>query len=332
MDLEQPITVYGAGSWGTTLAIHLARKGRPVLLWGRSEAHREEMSSVRENRKYLPGIPFPGFIHVVPEGRPPAPSGPMAVLAVPSDGVRSFLADVQGRGEATWVITTKGIEVETGQRMSEVVGEVAGVGQEQIVTLAGPSLAQEVAEGKPAAILAASVSEDAAARVQEAFASDRFRVYRSQDPVGVELATSLKNPMAVAAGVVDGLGLGHNARGALLTRGLAEITRLGVALGGQRETFQGLAGVGDLITTCTSALSRNYKLGSMIGQGLSLDEAMSRMTMVAEGVKTTKAAVKLADGVEVEVPILEKVAEILFQGLDPSDALESLMTRPLRAE
>ena len=343
MTLSEPVMVYGAGSWGTTLALVLAGKGVPVLLWGRDEVQRGAMTRERENRKYLPGIPFPGFIHVVPEGAPPRPAGSVAVLAVPSHGIRELLAAVEPKDGVTWVIATKGLEEGTGYRMSQVVAD-AFVGSaasspvpfhpasSPLVTLAGPSLAREVAEGKPTALLAASTSESAAAHVQELFATERFRVYRSSDPIGVELATSLKNGIALAAGIAEGLELGRNTLGALLTRGLAEITRLGVALGAQMETFLGLAGVGDLVTTCTSPLSRNNQLGRLLAQGHSLDAALGKMTMVAEGVRTTRAAVSLAADKGIEVPILAQVERILFHGLDPAEAIDALMTRPLRAE
>ena len=336
--LTEPVLVYGAGSWGTTLALLLAGKGIPVLLWDRDAPHRAAMVRERENRKYLPGMPFPGFIHVVNEDRPPAPPGEFAVLVVPSHGVRDLLRTVppvpatsSARG-TIWVIATKGLEEGSGFRMSQVVQDERPMASDRLVTLAGPSLAKEVAQGRPAAVLAASTSESAAARVQDLFSTDRFRVYRSLDPVGVELATSLKNGIALAAGISEGLGLGRNALGALLTRGLAEITRLGVALGAQVETFLGLAGVGDLVTTCTSPLSRNHELGVLLASGLSLEEALGRMSMVAEGVRTTRAAVALAEAKGVEVPILAQVERILFHGLDPAEAIGALMTRPLRAE
>ncbi|MEZ4650622.1 MAG: NAD(P)H-dependent glycerol-3-phosphate dehydrogenase [Candidatus Eisenbacteria bacterium] len=337
MTLAEPVMVYGAGSWGTTLALVLSGKGIPVLLWGRDEVQRGSMGRERENRKYLPGIPFPGFIHVVPEEAPPRPEGSVAVLAVPSHAIRELLAAVEPKNGVTWVIATKGLEEGTGYRMSQVVSDALGHTEPRaescsLVTLAGPSLAREVAEGKPTALLAASTSEEAAGHVQELFATERFRVYRSSDPIGVELATSLKNGIALAAGIAEGLGLGRNTLGALLTRGLAEITRLGVALGAQMETFLGLAGVGDLVTTCTSPLSRNHQLGRLLAQGNSLDAALAQMTMVAEGVRTTRAAVSLAAERGVEVPILAQVERILFHGLDPAEAIDALMTRPLRAE
>ena len=330
--MQSPVTVYGAGSWGTALALLLAEKGIPTLLWARNPAQRAEMIARRENTKYLPGFPFPGFIHVVPEDAPPAPAGSTAVLAVPSHGLRPLLEDIPGAASPLWVIATKGLEEESCLRMSEVLDGVRGTDANGRVTLAGPSLAKEVAQKLPAAVLAASESEEAAKTVQGLFAGDRFRVYRSSDPVGVELATSLKNVVAVAAGIADGLELGKNAQGALLTRGLAEITRLGVRLGARVETFLGLAGVGDLVTTCTSELSRNHSLGVAMGRGASLDEALAGMSMVAEGVNTTTAARSLAQKYEVEAPITEQLYRILFEGREAAVAINELMTRPLRAE
>lgn len=328
-----PITVYGGGSWGTTLAIHLGLQGKAVALWEWDGVQRERMTQERENRKFLPGIPFPGFIHVVREEAPPAPEGEIAILAVPSHGVRALMERLTGSGPATlWVSATKGLEADTCLRMSQVLETVGAIPSERIVVLAGPSLAREVSEGKPAVLLSASTSPESARQVQELFATDRFRVYTSADPVGVELATSLKNVIALAAGIADGLGLGNNARGALLTRGLAEITRLGVALGAKVETFLGLAGVGDLVTTCTSPLSRNHTLGEALGRGVPLEKALAGMSMVAEGVRTTQAALRLAERAGVEVPISREIGRILFEGRDPSRALQELMTRPLRAE
>lgn len=326
-----PVTVYGGGSWGTTLAVHLARTEQAAALWIRDRAQREKVSQERENRKYLPDIPFPGFIHVLPEELPPAPEGEVAVLAVPSHSVRQLLGQLPASGETVWVIAAKGIEEGTGLRMSQVAGEVLGSGA-RLVILAGPSLAREVVEERPCAILAASESTESAERIQSLFSTERFRVYTSTDVTGVELATSLKNVIALAAGIADGLELGQNARGALLTRGLAEITRLGTALGARVETFLGLAGVGDLVTTCTSPLSRNHTLGEALGRGVSLERALGTMTMVAEGVRTTRAAIELADRHGVDVPIARQVGRILFEGLEPMRAMHDLMTRPLRSE
>jgi glycerol-3-phosphate dehydrogenase (NAD(P)+) len=327
-----PITIYGAGSWGTTLGIHLARKGIAVRLWDKDLGHARQLASDRENRKHLPGISLPDLVQVVYEEGVPAPTGDLVVLAVPSQGMRWLLTALRASDPLVWVVATKGLEEGSCLTMREVVREVRGPASGPVVVLAGPSLAREVAELKPAAILSASDDVDAARRVQQLFATERFRVYTSPDPFGVELGTSLKNVVALAAGVADGLDLGQNARGALLTRGIAEIRRLGEALGAKPETFLGLAGVGDLVTTCTSTLSRNHTLGEALGRGEKFEEAMERIGMVVEGVTTAKAACALAERAGVEMPISRQVFRILFEGLDPAEALHELMTRPLRPE
>lgn len=325
----RPITIYGGGSWGTTLAIVLARQGTPVSLWVRDPIEGSAMAQLRENRKYLPGIRFPDLIHVVPEVGPPSCPGGEAVVAVPSHAIRGLVSGWSGSAPAVWVIASKGLEEDTCLRLSQVVAELSPA---PVVVLAGPSLAREVAMEKPTAILAASEDMEEARIIQQRFVTPRFRVYCSDDPVGVELATSLKNVVALAAGMAAGLDLGANALGALVTRGLAEITRLGLAMGARMETFLGLAGVGDLVTTCTSPLSRNHALGEALGRGQRLDDVLRSMTMVAEGVRTAHAAVQLAARVGVEVPIAAQVHRILTEGLDPRAALGELMTRPLRSE
>ncbi|MCA9729756.1 MAG: NAD(P)-dependent glycerol-3-phosphate dehydrogenase [Candidatus Eisenbacteria bacterium] len=329
--MDRPITIYGGGSWGTTLAVLLARSGTPVTLWARDPEQGAQMAALRENVKYLPGIRFPDLIRVVHEATPPACPGGEAVVSVPSHAVRGFVASMSGPAPAVWVIASKGLEEGTCLRMTEVVAQSSREPLPAVV-LAGPSLAREVSAGKPTALLAASDDDAEARRIQKRFASERFRVYRSSDPVGVELATSLKNVVALAAGIAAGLDLGANALGALVTRGLAEITRLGLALGARMETFLGLAGVGDLVTTCSSPLSRNHALGEALGRGQRLEDALRSMTMVAEGVRTAHAAVHLAERVGVEVPIASQVHRILAEGLDARTALDELMTRPLRSE
>jgi glycerol-3-phosphate dehydrogenase (NAD(P)+) len=328
----EPITIYGGGSWGTTLALLLGRRGFEVALWDRDPAQRARLANDRENRSFLPGMVFPPSIHVLSEAEVPAPSGRLVVLAVPSHGLRWLMQELVRGGEHLWIVATKGLEEGTTLTMSQVVRQVAGEGAGPIVVLAGPSLAREVAEEKPAAVLAASLEADPAILVQRTFATDYFRVYTSNDPMGVELGTSLKNVIALAAGIADGLGLGQNARGALLTRGLAEISRLGEAMGARPETFVGLAGVGDLVTTCTSPLSRNHTLGEALGRGEPLAGAMERIGMVVEGVRTTRAVCELAAKVKLEMPIAQQVYRILFEEVPPAVALRELMTRPLRAE
>jgi glycerol-3-phosphate dehydrogenase (NAD(P)+) len=327
-----PVTIYGGGSWGSTLAIHLGRLGRRVRLWDVDALHAREMARVRENRKHVPGIPLPDSVEVLYDEEVPAPAGEAVVLAVPSHALRPLLGGIARDARPLWIVATKGLEEETCLTMRQVVEQVRGEDGGTIVVLAGPSLALEVAQGKPSALLSASVEPAAAAAVQRLFASDRFRVYTSADPLGVELATSLKNVVALAAGIADGLALGQNARGALLTRGLAEIRRLGEKLGAKPETFLGLAGVGDLVTTCTSPLSRNHTLGEALGRGRTVEEALSEIGMVVEGVRTTSAACRLAERAGVEMPIARQIYRILFEGTRPADALHELMTRPLRPE
>ena len=327
-----PVTVIGGGSWGATLAIHLARKQIPVRLWDADPLHRTDMARERRCRKYLPEFEFPPCLEVVDEALCPRGGPGFVLLAVPSHALRQVARDFLTDGQVTWIVATKGLEEGTGLTVSQVVREARPGSSEPVVVLAGPSLAKEVAEGKPCAILAASQDDAAAGAVQRLFATEMFRVYTSGDPLGVEIGTSLKNVVALASGILDGLELGQNARGALLTRGLAEIRRLGEAIGARAETFLGLAGVGDLVTTCTSPLSRNHTLGVALGQGETMESAMARIGMVVEGVRTTRGAVTLAKRVGVEMPIAVQVHRILFEGVPPAEALHELMTRPLKAE
>ena len=284
----------------------------------------------------MPGFSFPASLRVASEAVPPPPAGLPAVLAPPSHGLRALLESLRSQGtDATsraWIIATKGLEEETCLRMSEVHGGVMPEEANSLAVLTGPSLAREVAEGKPAAVLVAARGAAVASEVQSLFSSERFRVYTSDDAIGVEIAGALKNVIALAAGIADGLELGQNARGALLTRGLAEMSRLGHALGARGETFLGLSGMGDLVTTCTSTLSRNHSLGEALGRGRLLEQALAESSMVAEGVRTTRAARLLAARHRVELPIAEQVGRILFEGVDARVALRELMTRPLRSE
>lgn len=328
--LPERAVVYGGGSWGTTLALHLARNGHPVRLWVRDAAQALAIQETRVNVHYLPGFSLPDSVRIC-SGTPPSPVGVPAVIAVPSHAVRSLVTQLAAETPPVWVSATKGLEESTCLRMSQILDELAG-DRAPIVVLTGPSLAREVAAEKPAVLLAASVDPAAALVVQRLFAGPALRVYTSSDVVGAELAGALKNVVALAGGMVDGLDLGQNARGALLTRGLAEIGRLGEALGARAETFLGLAGVGDLVTTATSPLSRNHALGVALAQGTPLARALSELGMVAEGVASTRAALALAATVDVEMPISSQVGRILWEGLDVRLALRELMTRPLRSE
>lgn len=326
------VAVLGAGSWGTALAILLAGRGVQVKLREWQKPIAPEMEEVRENKYFLPGFTFPPSLHVFYEIETALEETHTAVLAVPSRILPGYLELIPHAyiKDRDWVIATKGLAEDSGERMSEVVARrLPGA---KTAVLAGPSLAREVAAGQPTTVLAASEDSACAERVRELFHGPTFRVYSSDDPIGVEIGTSLKNVVALAAGIIDGMGLGANAKGALITRGLAEITRLGVALGAKRETFLGLAGVGDLVTTCSSGLSRNRTLGESIGRRIPLDEALASMEQVAEGVPTTRSAVGLSRRVGVEMPITEQIYRVLFEGLDPEEALSSLMARPPRPE
>ncbi len=328
--------VLGAGGWGTTLAIVLAENDREVVLWDRDPARAEATRRGRENATFLPGVELPERIDVTSRLGEAVAGMAMVVFVVPSHTMRSTAAAVRESGSpggrALIVSATKGLEEGTLCRMSEVLRDELRVDAGRIVSLAGPSHAEEVSRRVPTSIVAAGVDEGVCREVQEAFVRPYLRVYTNDDIVGVELATGLKNSIAIAAGILDGLGCGDNTKAALVTRGLAEITRLGLALGARGETFSGLAGVGDLVVTCLSRHSRNRRVGEAIGRGQSLEEALSGMVMVAEGVRTTRAAVELGRRHGVELPIIEMVHRVLFEGHDPREAVQMLMTRPPRAE
>jgi glycerol-3-phosphate dehydrogenase (NAD(P)+) len=326
--------VLGAGSWGTALAVHLGRRG-PVSLWARAEDGPARIAEQRENRSYLPGVPLTPGVSVAAEVAEALEGAGVIVLAVPTQFVRGFLE--RHRGAGAWsvplAIAAKGIEVGTLALPSAIVGQVLGPQAEaRAVAFSGPSFAREVVDGEPTAVVAASPDVVQAEAVQRLFSHDNLRVYTSPDALGVHLAGALKNIVAIAAGVLDGLNHGSNALAALITRGNAEISRLGVALGARRETFMGLAGMGDLVLTCTGHLSRNRLLGRELARGRSLAEIVGGMNMVAEGVETTRAAAGLARQAGVEMPIVDQVHAILFEGRDPRRALAALLARPLKAE
>ncbi len=335
------VAVLGAGSWGTTLALHLARLGHAVYLWEFDPRRAQQVADSRLSLPFLPEHRLPPAIAVTSELSAVLTPAATVVLAVPShtvrgvgDAVRGLLGDVAQRvgAERVWVSATKGIEEESGLTPRALFSRSAGMPERSIVVLAGPSFAADVAAQRPTAILAAATDMALAERVQSLFASDAFRVYTSPDPLGVEIAVALKNVIAIAAGIATGLELGRNAMGALVTRGLAEIMRLGVRCGAQPQTFLGLAGIGDLVITCTSTLSRNYRVGIGLAQRRPLGQILDELQMVAEGVRTCRAAVRLAQGMGVELPIATQVYAVLFEDRDPRDAVLELMRRPLKAE
>lgn len=292
------------------------------------------MRANRENKDMLPGIHIDDDIFISPDAQKALRGRNVIVFAVPSHGLRTTAETVVPflRGDEVMVIATKGIEEDTLLRMSEVAREVTGVGQDHIGVLVGPSHAEEVSRGLPTTVVAASASEATARVVQEIFMTPLFRVYTNTDIVGVEAGVALKNVIAIAAGMCDGLGYGDNTKGALLTRGLAEMTRLGVKMGARQATFSGLAGVGDLITTCISPHSRNRYVGEEIGKGRTLKQVLDGMVMVAEGVRTTRSAVGLARKHNVEMPIAEEVFEILFEEKPADQAMRDLMLRSPKPE
>lgn len=327
------IGVVGAGSWGTTLAVHLACKGNDILLWGHGQDQRRDLRLRRENRAYLPGIHFPASIAVVDSPRE-AIGAPIVIIATPTQFIRSTISEIPegSLSEAVVVSVSKGIEHQTLQRISQILETACNVRPDCFAALSGPSHAEEVAAGIPTLVVAASESTKTAASVQDLFVSETLRVYRTDDLVGVELGGALKNVIAIAAGIIDGLGMGDNTKAALITRGLAEITRLGVAMGAQAQTFSGLSGLGDLVVTCTSRHSRNRFVGEKIGQGMKLVQVVSDMRMIAEGVTTCESARALALQVGTEVPIISQVHSVLFEDKSPKEAIIELMTREITHE
>lgn len=325
--------VLGAGSWGTGLAVHLARTGHAVRVWAHEPEVVDGINRLRRNPLFLPEVELPAGVGATGELAAAVADAEAVLLVVPVQFARRVLAGLGAvlPAPSLLVSASKGIEVTTLSRPDEMAAAELGLPGERFVALSGPSFAREVAAGLPAAAVLASADEAAARRLQEALSGPTFRFYTSTDVVGVELAGALKNVIAIAAGLTTGLGLGSNAMAALLTRGLHEITRLGVRLGGREETFRGLAGMGDLVLTCTGQLSRNRRVGERLGRGEPLAEVLSGRE-VAEGVPTAGAALALASRAGVEMPITAAVHAILEGRLDPRTALDTLMTRELKDE
>ena len=327
------VTVLGAGSWGTALAVHLGRIGHHVRLWARDRALVDDMTARRANAVYLPDVTLPDTVSVMHAIDEALGGADLVVSAVPSHGCRTMMRQAAPylRPRATIVSATKGLEVHTLLRMSEVIAHELGAAH-PVVVLSGPSFAVEVAKQLPTAILAASSDPRATEVVQAEFRAAYFRLYGSDDVVGVEVAGAMKNTIAIAAGVVEGLGLGHNALAALITRGLAEVTRLACAAGGRRETLAGLSGLGDLVLTCTGTLSRNRHVGVELARGRRLNDILAGMKMIAEGVRTTGVALALGERYGVELPITAQMAEVLDGRSNVRTAVDALMLRRQRAE
>jgi glycerol-3-phosphate dehydrogenase (NAD(P)+) len=327
--------VIGAGSWGTALGIVAGRAGHQVRIWARSAGTVQSINRDRVNARYLPDAPIPETISATADFDEALQNAKFVILAAPSHVTREILEAIAPalQPEMILVSATKGIEIETGKRISEVAEDVlARRFSPKFVCISGPSFAKEVVQGHPTAIVAASLDHESSRAVQAELSFENLRLYTNDDLVGTELGGSVKNIMAIAAGIVSGLGYGSNSISALITRGLAETSRLAIRAGARMETLMGLAGIGDLVLTCTGALSRNRFVGQELGKGRSLKDIVAGMTEVAEGVKTTKAVRRLATVLQVEMPITEEVYRVLYEGKTSQHAAAELMNRPLRVE
>jgi glycerol-3-phosphate dehydrogenase (NAD(P)+) len=328
VDRAHPIVVLGAGSWGTALAIHLAGSGHEVLLWGNESEHMQLLAEQRCNQQYLPDAPFPDLLQVTADIEQAMASPAWVLIAIPSHAYRPFLQKNAPLFKAdiglAWA--SKGLEIGTGKLIHQVVAEELPHCKLTAV-MSGPTFAGEVARNLPTSITVASESDFFARQLTDDLHSGRFRVYRSHDLIGVELGGALKNVLAIAAGAADGLGFGANTRAALITRGLAEMMRLGEAMGGKRETFMGLAGMGDLILTCTDNQSRNRRTGLLLAQGKSLEQVREEIGQAIEGIKTAKEVVSLAQQHGVEVPISEQVYRVLYENCPIEEAVHALLSR-----
>ena len=327
------ITILGDGGWGTTLAILLARKGYKITLWGAFKDNIAEVNKTRINQKFLPGIRLPSSIVLTSDLVLALKAADLIVLAIPSQFIRQVLKRVKELDVSfiPFLSVVKGIETETQMRVSEIIYQELGKNL-RLAVLSGPTIALEVAKEVPTTAVISSSDEKLAKSLQRVFMTRRFRVYTNPDVVGVELGGSLKNVIAIACGISDGLGFGANTKAALLARGLAEISRMGIAAGAKKETFSGITGLGDLVTTCISRHSRNRSVGEQIGKGGKLKNILSRMNMVAEGVATAKAAYLLGKKYRVSMPITNEVYSVLYKNKDPFRAVNDLMTRQRKEE
>jgi len=327
--------VIGAGSWGTALAVMAGRAGHEVRIWARNPETVGAINRERVNPRYLPKVLIPPTVSATNDCSLALDQAQFVVLAAPSHAVRELLGRIAPawRSEMVLISATKGIETKTGKRISEIVEDVfGGASSPRFVCISGPSFASEVIKGHPTAVAAASLDSDSGRAVQQALSIDYLRIYTNDDLIGTELGGSVKNVIAIAAGMVVGLGFGSNSVAALITRGIAEMTRLAIQAGGRLETLMGLAGLGDLVLTCTGNLSRNRFVGQELSRGRNLNEIVTSMNEVAEGIKTTEAVRQLAGKLRVEMPITEEVYRVLYEGKAPQLAADALMNRPLRSE
>ena len=332
MTKKTNISIIGDGAWGTALALVLHRAGQNAAIWGHEPAYLDAMREQRVNSRFLPGIPIPSEIRFLPDLGEALAHADVAVCAVPSKFLRSVFSNAAGllKQGATVVSLTKGLEEETLLRPSQLLEQFLET--RNIAALSGPSHAEEVARNLPASLVSAAVNVETARFVQHVFSTPNFRVYASSDLIGVEVAGAAKNVIALAAGIVHGLGLGDNALAALATRGLAEMSRLGTALGGEAQTFAGLAGMGDLITTCISPHGRNRAVGIALAEGKSLEQILAAIPGVPEGVTTTRSLLSLAKRIEVDMPITAQAEMVVWEGKDPRQAVADLMTRARKDE
>ena len=326
--------VFGTGMWGTAMSIVLADAGNEVVMVGRREAQIAAVNAAHENPEYFPGVRLPDTVRATTDPAEALSGAEFAYLSIPAQTLRANLTawkDLIGP-ETVLVSLMKGLEVGTAKRMTEVIREVTGFGRERVAVVSGPNLSPEIARRQPAASVVASRDEDVALRLQDATNGPYFRTYTAADVTGVELGGVVKNVIGLAVGIADGMGFGDNTKATLITRGLAETARLGAALGADPYTFSGLAGLGDLVATCASPLSRNRSFGVHLGRGLTLEEAQAEVKQTVEGVKSCEAVLELADRHGVEMPIAETVVAIVHDGRAPAEMLKELMTRPLKAE
>ncbi len=332
------VAVIGSGSWGTAIAMVLSGKGVPTVLWGHNEEHQAALAKDRENQKYLPGFPFSPALEITSDLSEAVTNSEVICMVVPSHGYRAVFEQLQPylQDGVRIVSAVKGIENNSLMTMTQVMEDVLDTNpkKESIVlsVLSGPSFAKEVAQGLPTAVTIGCSDIEDALKLQNIFGTKLFRVYAARDLIGLEISAALKNIVAIAAGISDGLGYGLNSRAALITRGLAEITRMGVAMGADPATFSGLSGLGDLVLTCTGDLSRNRSVGLKLGEGKKLPQILEEMQMVAEGVKTTKSVHDLMQRMGVDMPILEQVYQILYKNKDCSTAVTDLLTREFKVE
>ncbi|WP_435925228.1 NAD(P)H-dependent glycerol-3-phosphate dehydrogenase [Paenibacillus sp. DYY-L-2] len=332
--MSDKAAVLVAGSWGTALASVLADKGMDVAVWTRNEEQKSEINERHRNERFLPGVKLPDNLRATTNMEEAVNGAKAVVIVAPSSAVREVTRQLKPFWHEDMLVVhaTKGFETETLKRISTVISEELGCEEGRIVVLSGPSHAEEVVKRCPTTVVVASADDKQSQAAQDLFMNSYFRVYTNRDMVGAELAGALKNIIALGAGMSDGLGYGDNAKAALLTRGLAEITRIGVEMGANPLTFAGLAGVGDLVVTATSRHSRNWRAGFMLGEGKSVDEVLSSMGMVVEGIRTTKAAHTISEKYQVQMPIAKQLYNVLFEGLDPRTAVEALMGRDRKTE